>query len=122
MSTITDFIRRLATPGRMAPETGSTGAVQASWNGTVLARSDRTVVVEGNHYFPPRDVDPERLEPSERTSICPWKGRAGYFDVVVEGERNPDAAWSYPAPRARAEAIKDHVAFWRGVEVGPAPE
>lgn len=89
----------------------------ATWNGAVIARSDATVVVEGNHYFPPDAVAEEHLEPVDRTSVCPWKGTASYYDVVVDGERNPAAAWYYPAPKDAAAEIKDHVAFWNGVEV-----
>lgn len=89
----------------------------ATWKGTVLAQSDETVVVEGNHYFPPDSVIQELLEPADRTSVCPWKGTASYYDVVVGGDRNAGAAWYYPTPRDAAAEIKDHVAFWNGVEV-----
>ncbi len=89
----------------------------ATWNGAVLARSDETVVVEGNHYFPPDSVDRDLVEEVDQTTVCPWKGTASYYDVVVDGERNPGAAWYYPAPKDAAAEIKDHVAFWRGVEV-----
>ena len=89
----------------------------ATWNGTVLAKSDDTVVVEGNHYFPLEDVDQSVLRASEATSVCPWKGTASYYDVVVDGEVNAGAAWYYPAPKDAAAEIKDHVAFWNGVEV-----
>jgi uncharacterized protein (DUF427 family) len=91
--------------------------VRAIWNGAVLAESDETVVVEGNHYFPPEAVRGEHIEPSEEQSTCPWKGVASYFDVVVDGDRNPAAAWYYPEPKEAAAAIADHVAFWRGVAV-----
>lgn len=91
----------------------------ASWNGTVLAESDDTVVVEGNHYFPPASVRVELFEDSATTTTCPWKGEASYRDVVVDGERNADAAWYYPTPKDAAAEIKDHVAFWNGVEVSP---
>jgi uncharacterized protein (DUF427 family) len=93
------------------------GPVRAVWNGAVLAESDRTVVVEGNHYFPPEDVNHAYLEPSPRRSICLWKGRASYYDAVVDGERNRAAAWCYPSPSPPARMIKDHVAFWHGVKV-----
>jgi uncharacterized protein (DUF427 family) len=86
----------------------------------VLAESDETVVVEGNHYFPPATVDQRLLEPSSRHTICPWKGRASYYDVVVGGERNPGAAWYYPSPFRAAAAIEGRIAFWKGVEVGAA--
>jgi uncharacterized protein (DUF427 family) len=91
--------------------------VKAIWNGVVLAESERAVVVEGNHYFPPEDVNCEHLEPSSRRSICPWKGLASYYDVVADGERNRAAAWYYPRPSPLARKIKDHIAFWNGVEV-----
>lgn len=91
----------------------------ATWNGTVLAESDDTVVVEGNHYFPPGSVRAELFEDSATTTTCPWKGEASYRDVVVDGERNADAAWYYPTPKDAAAEIKDHVAFWNGVEVSP---
>lgn len=93
--------------------------MKATWNGTVLAESDATVVVEGNHYFPPASLNREHLRPSDHTSVCPWKGTAGYFDVVVGEEVNSDAAWIYREPKAAAAEIQDHVAFWRGVEVTP---
>jgi uncharacterized protein (DUF427 family) len=91
--------------------------MRATWNGTVLAESDRTVVVEGNHYFPADDVRAEYFEPSDTTSVCPWKGTAGYRSVVVGGDRNEDAAWYYPDPKDAAKEITDRVAFWKGVEV-----
>jgi uncharacterized protein (DUF427 family) len=91
--------------------------VRATWNGTVLAESDDTVVVEGNHYFPPDAVRREHVEPSSEHSTCPWKGEASYYDVVVDGDRNPGAAWYYPEPKPAAAEIAGHVAFWRGVDV-----
>jgi uncharacterized protein (DUF427 family) len=94
--------------------------VQATWHGTVIADSDRTIVVEGNHYFPPDAVDRHLLELSPESTFCPWKGTASYYDLVVAGERNPGAVWYYPEPMEEATAIKDYVAFWRGVEVAPA--
>ncbi len=90
---------------------------RAIWNDVVVAESDRTVVVEGNHYFPPEAVKKEFLVPSKTTSVCPWKGTASYYSLEVSGERNDDAAWFYPAPKEAAAQIKDHVAFWRGVTV-----
>lgn len=100
--------------------TGQTeGPVEAVWNGAVLAASEATIVVEGNHYFPPESVDWDLLRASDRTSVCPWKGRAGYYDIHVDGSRNEGAAWVYADPKSAAAQIKDHVAFWRGVEVGP---
>ena len=91
--------------------------MKAIWNGKVLADSAQTVVVEGNHYFPPDSVNAEFLEESETSTYCPWKGTASYKDVVVGGERNTDAAWYYPEPKDAAAEIKDHFAFWHGVEV-----
>ncbi|NDQ56329.1 MAG: DUF427 domain-containing protein [Acidipila sp.] len=90
---------------------------KASWEGTVLAESDRCVVVEGNQYFPPDSVRREHLVPSDHTTICPWKGTAHYYSVEVNGKRNENSAWFYPEPKAAAKEIKDHVAFWRGVRV-----
>jgi uncharacterized protein (DUF427 family) len=90
---------------------------KATWNGVTVAESPNTVMVEGNHYFPPDSVDRSLLRPSDRTSICPWKGTASYFDVVVEGKVNSAAAWTYPEPKEKASQIRDHIAFWGGVEV-----
>jgi uncharacterized protein (DUF427 family) len=89
----------------------------ATWNGAVIATSDDTVVVEGNHYFPRDAVDPAVLRPSTRTSVCPWKGTASYHSLVVDGKENPDAAWFYAEPKSAAAGIKDRIAFWKGVEV-----
>jgi uncharacterized protein (DUF427 family) len=91
--------------------------VKATWNGTVLAESDQTVVVEGNHYFPAESVNDQYFEPSDTTSHCPWKGEASYRSVVVDGARNDDAAWFYPQPKDAAKEITDRVAFWKGVVV-----
>jgi len=90
---------------------------KAIWNGTVIAESETTVELEGNHYFPPQSLHREYLKPSKTTSQCPWKGKASYFDIEVGGQRNADAAWYYPEPSAAAQQIKDHVAFWRGVRI-----
>lgn len=90
---------------------------QAIWNGAVLAESDETVVVEGNHYFPPDSVNREYFVDSARHTTCAWKGVASYFDLEVDGERNPNAAWYYPSPSAAAADIKDHVAFYRSVRI-----
>ncbi len=90
---------------------------RAMWNGTVLAESEDTVVVEGNHYFPPDCVRWEHFSESSSTSVCPWNGTAGYFDVRVGGDVNPAAAWHYPEPKAAAAEIEDRVAFWKGVRV-----
>jgi uncharacterized protein (DUF427 family) len=93
--------------------------VQATWNGTVIADSDNTIVVEGNHYFPRADVSAEILADSSEQSFCPWKGDASYHDVVIEGDVNPAAAWYYAEPYEAAAPIRDYIAFWRGVEVVP---
>jgi uncharacterized protein (DUF427 family) len=90
---------------------------RAIWKGAVLAESDRTIVVEGNHYFPPDAVRRDHFRESETHTVCSWKGTASYYDVVVAGEVNKDAAWYYPAPKDAAKEITDYVAFWRGVEV-----
>jgi uncharacterized protein (DUF427 family) len=92
---------------------------RATWNGAVIAESDDTVVVEGNHYFPRDTVKDEYLSSSDSHTRCHWKGTASYFDVVVDGETNRDAAWYYPTPSDAAAAIKDRVAFWHGVRVEP---
>jgi uncharacterized protein (DUF427 family) len=86
----------------------------------VIAESDATVVVEGNHYFPPDAVRREHLRDTDAHTVCPWKGTAGYYDVVVGDDANLRAAWHYPRPSAAAAAIRDHVAFWRGVRVEAA--
>lgn len=91
--------------------------MKATWNGATIAESDNTVVVEGNHYFPPDSVNRDYLEASTTTTGCPWKGTANYYTIVVDGQKNADAAWYYAAPKDAAAEIKDHVAFWRGVTV-----
>lgn len=91
--------------------------MKATWNGATIAESHDTVVVEGNHYFPPESLDRQYLRESDHTTVCPWKGTAGYFDVVVDGETNANAAWIYREPKEAAAEIRDHVAFWKGVEV-----
>jgi len=90
---------------------------KASWNGAVLAESNRTVVVEGNQYFPPDSVRGEYFRSSDTRTVCPWKGTASYRNVEVNGETNADAAWYYPDPKPAASQIKDYVAFWKGVHV-----
>ena len=92
--------------------------VEARWNGAVIAKSDDTVVVEGNHYFPADAVDPALLKPSATTSHCPWKGTAHYHSLLVDGQDNRDAAWYYPDPKPAAAEIAGRIAFWKGVEVG----
>lgn len=89
----------------------------ATWNGTTVAQSDDTVVVEGNHYFPRSSVRSDVLRDSSTTSVCPWKGTASYFSLEVDGEVNPDAAWYYPSPKEAAAQVQDRVAFWKGVVV-----
>lgn len=89
----------------------------ATWHGRVLATSNDTIMVEGNHYFPPDSIRPEFFQPSDTHTYCPWKGTASYYTVVVDGDSNTDAAWYYPEPKTKATQIKDYVAFWRGVEV-----
>lgn len=90
---------------------------RAIWNGTVIAESNETEVVEGNLYFPESSLKREYFQNSSTTSTCPWKGLARYFNVVIGGEDNPDAAWYYPDPKPAARKIKGYVAFWRGVEI-----
>lgn len=90
---------------------------QAWWNGHKIADSDATVVVEGNHYFPPESLDQSLLRPSATTSVCPWKGTASYCTLAVDGAENKDAAWFYADPKSAAEQIRGRVAFWKGVEV-----
>ncbi|HKR58460.1 MAG TPA: DUF427 domain-containing protein [Pyrinomonadaceae bacterium] len=91
--------------------------MKAIWNNTTIADSDNTVVIEGNHYFPPDNISKEHFQPSDTHTICPWKGEASYYNVVVDGQVNKDAAWYYPDPKAAAAEIKGYVAFWRGVRV-----
>ena len=91
--------------------------MKAIWNGTVLAESDKTIVVEGNHYFPNDSINKEFFQPSETHTVCGWKGTASYYDVAVGGETNKDAAWFYPSAKMEAKEIENHVAFWKGVEV-----
>ena len=91
--------------------------MKATWNGATLADSAQTVVVEGNHYFQPDSIKTEHFRGSETHTTCHWKGEASYYDVVVDGKTNKDAAWYYPNPSEAAKQIKDHVAFWRGVQI-----
>ncbi len=91
--------------------------MRATWNGAVLAESTDTVVVEGNHYFPPASVNREYFTESSTQTTCPWKGEASYYSVLVDGQTNDDAAWYYPEPKDAAKQIVDHVAFWHGVEI-----
>ena len=93
--------------------------MKAIWNDSVIAESDDTVVVEGNHYFPIDSVRADLLGASTTTTVCPWKGTAHYHTLVVDGASNVDAAWFYPTPKDSAKEITDHVAFWRGVTITP---
>ncbi|PPD13691.1 MAG: hypothetical protein CTY25_15360 [Methylobacterium sp.] len=92
--------------------------VEARWNGALIARSEDTVLVEGNHYFPVETVDAAFLRPSATTTICPWKGKAHYYSLHVDGADNVDAAWYYPDPKPKADNIRGRIAFWKGVKVG----
>jgi uncharacterized protein (DUF427 family) len=91
--------------------------MRAIWNGTVIAESDDTVVVENNHYFPADSVLEGVLRPSDTHSVCPWKGTASYYSLEVDGQTNPDAVWYYPEPKDAAKNITGRVAFWKGVKV-----
>jgi len=91
--------------------------MKAIWNGQIIAESDQTTNVEGNQYFPVDSVNKEFLKSSETHTVCHWKGTASYYDVVVEGQINKDAAWYYPDPSEKAMPIKNYIAFWRGVEI-----
>ncbi len=91
--------------------------MKAVWKDAVLAESDDTIVVEGNHYFPPESIKKEYFRESETHTVCSWKGIASYYSIAVDGETNKDAAWYYPEPKAAAEEIRNRVAFWRGVTV-----
>jgi uncharacterized protein (DUF427 family) len=91
--------------------------MKALWNGAMLAESDRTIVVEGNHYFPHDSINSEYFKASDTHTVCGWKGTASYYDVVVNGEVNKDAAWYYPSAKDDAKNIENYVAFWKGVKV-----
>lgn len=93
--------------------------MKAIWNHTVIAESADTIVVEGNHYFPPESLQRQFFVPSDHTSTCPWKGEASYYHVVVDGRENRDAAWYYQTPKPAAAEIAGRVAFWKGVRVEP---
>ena len=90
---------------------------KAIWNGAVLAESDRCEVVEGNYYFPPESINQQYFKESDKHTTCPWKGMANYYNIVVEGQVNKDAAWYYPATKEAAQNIKGYTAFWKGVKV-----
>jgi len=91
--------------------------VQASWNNQIIAESDDTVVVEGNHYFKPEDVKMDLFSNTDTHTVCPWKGTASYYSITVDGKENRDAAWYYPETKPAANDIKGRIAFWKGVEV-----
>lgn len=91
--------------------------VKALWNNQVIAESEDTIVIENNHYFPADAIKAEFFTDSEKKTRCPWKGKASYYSISVDGQENPDSAWYYPNPKNAAKEIKDRVAFWRGVEV-----
>lgn len=91
--------------------------MKAIWKGTVVAESNDTVVVEGNHYFPHDALNPKYVLPSNTKTMCSWKGQASYYTLFVDGDANPDAVWTYPEPKDAAAQIKGRVAFWRGVQV-----
>lgn len=91
--------------------------MKAIWNNTVIAESDDIVIVENNKYFPAEAINKDFLKTSDTHTTCPWKGVASYYSLFVNGQENKDAAWYYPSPKAAAEAIKDRVAFWKGVEI-----
>ena len=93
--------------------------MRATWNGAVLAESDATVIVEGNHYFPPSSVNMQYFTDSSTHTTCPWKGVASYYSLAVNGEINKDAAWFYPMPKDAAKQISGYIAFWKGVKVTP---
>lgn len=91
--------------------------MKAIWKGQVIAESDDTIVIEGNHYFPPNDIKKEFFVDSEVHTTCPWKGLASYYTIKVNGDENPDAAWYYPEASDLAKQIEGYVAFWKGVEI-----
>ncbi|MGA8514735.1 MAG: DUF427 domain-containing protein [Burkholderiaceae bacterium] len=91
--------------------------MKATWNNTIIAQSDDTVLVEGNHYFPAASLDQKYITFSNHKSVCPWKGNASYYSLLVNGELNPDAVWYYPDPKPEAEMVRGRVAFWKGVKI-----
>lgn len=92
-------------------------AMKAIWNEQIIAESDNTIVIEGNHYFPKDSIQKKFYKPSSTHTTCHWKGEASYFSLDVNGKLNPDAAWFYPDPKEAAKQIKNRVAFWKGVQV-----
>jgi len=99
------------------PYKSITKIMKAIWNNEILAESDDTIVVEGNHYFPGDSINKEFFQPSETHTVCGWKGTASYYDVVAGGETNKDAAWFYPEAKDAAKEIENYVAFWKGVKI-----
>ena len=91
--------------------------MKAIWQGQILAESPNTIVIENNHYFPPASINKSFFIKSDTTSICPWKGTASYYTIMVNNKENQDAAWYYPTPKDAAAEIKDYIAFWRGIEI-----
>lgn len=93
--------------------------MKAIWNDAILAESDETIIVEGNHYFPPEAISEQYFKESNSHTVCPWKGTASYYNIVVEGDVNRNAAWYYPTPSQAAQNIEGYIAFWHGVRVVP---
>ena len=93
--------------------------MKAIWNDKIIAESDQTINIEGNQYFPPDSINKEFFRKNSTQTLCHWKGTASYYDILIEGQINPNAAWFYPEPSALADKIKNYVAFWKGVEVSP---
>lgn len=91
--------------------------MKAIWNGKIIAESDKTIVIEGNHYFPPSSINKEYFQDSATHTFCAWKGTASYYNIVADGKTNKDAAWYYPETYEMAKGIKGYIAFWKGVEV-----
>ncbi len=91
--------------------------MKAIWNGKIIAESNKTINVENNEYFPLESINPDFLYKSDNKSTCPWKGQASYYNIIVCGKVNTDAAWYYPEPKQMAKQIKNHVAFWKGIEI-----
>ncbi len=91
--------------------------MKAIWNGATLAESDKTIIIEGNHYFPADSINKQYFDPSATHTTCHWKGTASYYNIVADGKTNKDAAWFYPAPKDAAKEIENYVAFWKDVEV-----
>jgi len=91
--------------------------MKAIWNGKIIAESNNTIIIENNHYFPEDSVNKDYIENSETHTVCHWKGEASYYDIVVDGQTNKDAAWYYPDPKSMAKEIQNYIAFWKGVQI-----